>query len=182
MTLDPDAILAVVAEDEAKSPATPTAPRVNTVRPYTTCWTDGSSTGKVGPGGWAWCVSEDDNSPYAGWENSGGDPSTTNQRMELLAAWEAMKAIDGLLLILSDSEYVVKGFTTWQTGWRAKEWRKVMNTDLWIPAVETYLARSGEVKFHWVKGHAGYPGNERADQLAKAAKARVADVALPGLG
>lgn len=179
MSVDPDAILATVAAEEAAAePVRPPIPTVPTDKPYTTAWTDGSSTGKVGPGGWAWCVVDGLN---AGREASGGDPSTTNQRMELLAAWEAMKALDGLLLIVSDSEYVVKGLTTWQVRWREREFRKVMNADLWVPAVECFLDRRGEVRLAWVKGHAGYPGNERADELAKAAKMSVTDVALPGV-
>lgn len=168
------ALAADTAEPEAETRPGYIVPVVDTDRPYTTAWTDGSSTGRVGPGGWAWCVVD---GPNTGREGSGGALGTTNQRMELQAAHEAMRALSGLLLIVSDSEYVVKGMTLWQEGWRRKNWRKVMNDDLWRPAVDAYLARDGEVRLMWVKGHAGLPGNERADVLAKAAK-----VAMAGQG
>lgn len=145
-------------------------PTVDTVLPYTTVWTDGSSTGRWGIGGWAWCVLD---GPNAGREGSGGDPWTTNQRMEMQAAHEAVKALPGLLLIVSDSQYVVRCFTDrWWIRWDARDWRKVANTDLWQPFIADVLERAGEVRFAWVKGHAGLPGNERADELAKAAKVR----------
>lgn len=169
--MDPEAIRAAVAEqDAAVAPGHPPVPTVETEHPYTTVYTDGSSTGGWGPGGWAWCVLD---GPHAGQEGSGGSGWTTNQRMELQAAHEAMLALPGLLLIVSDSEYVIKGFTEWARGWVAKGWHKVMNTDLWVPAVDTYLARGGprgEVRFAWTKGHAGLPGNERADELCGKAR------------
>lgn len=164
--MDPDAIRAAVAEQAEET--LPPVPTVDTPHPYTTAWTDGSSTGGWGPGGWAWCVVD---GPNAGREASAGCGWTTNQREELKAAHEAMLALPGLLLVISDSEYVVKGFTEWSVRWREKRWHKVANSDLWAPAVDTYLARRGEVRFAWVKGHAGYAGNERADELA--AKARL---------
>ena len=78
-------------------------PTVDTPLPYTTAWTDGSSTGKVGPGGWAWCVLD---GPNAGRQDAGGHPDTTNQRMELQAAHEAVRALPGLLL---DEDLVAVG-------------------------------------------------------------------------
>lgn len=145
-----------------------TVPTVDTPLPYTTAWTDGSSTGKWGPGGWAWCVID---GPRAGEHNAGGHPDTTNQRMELLAAHEAVKSLPGLLLVVSDSQYVVRCFTDeWWRAWDRREWRKVANTDLWQPFIADVLERDGEVRFAWVRGHVGHPGNELADQLAKAAK------------
>jgi ribonuclease HI len=148
----------------------PATPVVVTDRPYTTAYTDGSSTGGWGPGGWGWCVIE---GPRAGAEGSGGCGWTTNQREELKAAHEAMLAIPGLLLIVADSQYVINGFTQWLNGWIRKDWAKVSNDDLWRPAAETYLARNGEVRFAWMKGHSGHPGNERADELAGAARLAV---------
>lgn len=154
-----------IAEAEAPAP-----PRVDTDLTYTTAWTDGSSTGGWGPGGWAWVIVD---GPDAGRHASGGCGWTTNQREELKAAHEAMLAIDGLLLIVSDSEYVVHGFTEWSKKWRADGWHKVGNADLWRPAIELYLSRRGEVRFEWVKGHSGVVGNDAADELARDARLAV---------
>lgn len=134
----------------------------------TVVWTDGSSTGRWGVGGWAWCVLE---GPYADWCDSGGDQHTTNQRMELTAAHQAVLSLPGPIVVTSDSEYVVRCFNDrWYEKWVAKDWRKVANTDLWQPFIRDVLARGEEVRFEWVRGHAGVEGNEQADQLAKAAK------------
>lgn len=169
--MDPEAIRAAVAEqDAADAPGHPAVPTIDTQRAYATVYTDGSSTGGWGPGGWAWVCLDN---PFAEQADSGGSGWTTNQRMELTAAHEAMRANPGLLLIVSDSEYVIKGFTEWARGWWARDFHKVANADLWRPAVQTYLDRGGphgEVRFAWVKGHAGLPGNERADELAGAAR------------
>lgn len=143
-------------------------PTVDTVREYTTVYTDGSSTGKWGVGGWAWIVID---GPNAGMHDSGGDTWTTNQRMELQAAHMAVRSIPGLLLVVSDSAYVVNCFTDeWWRKWQARGFHKVKNADIWRPFIDDVLARNGEVKFAWVRGHAGLPGNEAVDQLAKAAK------------
>ena len=152
---------------------TPEPPTVATSLPYTTAYADGSSTGGWGPGGWGWCVLGPSGSGEILREDSGGDGWTTNQRMEVMAAWEAMKSNPGLLLIVSDSRYVVSGFTEWADGWRRKDFSKVSNSDLWRPALQTFLDRAGEVRFAWAKGHAGLPGNERADELAGAARKAV---------
>lgn len=165
--IDPAAILAAVREEEQEEASTPEPPRIDTERTYTTAYTDGSSTGGWGPGGWGWCVLEGE---HAGREASGGSGWTTNQRMELWAAWDVMKVIPGLLLIVSDSEYVIKGFTEWAEGWRAKRFHKVSNADLWSPAIDDFVAARGRVRFAWTKGHAGLPGNERADVLAGEAR------------
>lgn len=142
-------------------------PTVDTQLPYTTAYTDGSSTGKWGPGGWAWAVA-------GGPEGSGGDPWTTNQRMELLAAHQAVQALPGLLLVVSDSQYVVRCFTDqWHVAWRRRGWHKVANVDLWQPFVADVLDRQGEVRFAWVKGHSGNAMNDHVDALAKAAKLAV---------
>lgn len=149
-----------------QSPA-PQPPTVDTPHPYTTVYTDGSSTGGVGPGGWAWVTLD-------GRQGSGGALDTTNQRMEVQAAHEAVKALPGLLLVVSDSQYVVRCFTDrWWEKWAVRDFRKVKNADLWRPFIYDILERRGEVRFAWVKGHAGLPGNEAADQLAKAARTAV---------
>ena len=145
-----------------------TVPVVDTPNPYTTVYTDGSSTGRWGPGGWAWCVVD---GPRAGEHASGGHHRTTNQRMELQAAHEAVKGIPGLLLVVSDSAYVVNCFRDeWWRRWLERSFHKVANADLWEPFIRDVLDRRGGVRFAWVKGHAGLPGNEEADRLAKAAK------------
>lgn len=147
----------------------PPTPVVDTVHPYTTAFADGSSTGGKGAGGWAWAV---ENGPEA----SGGSDDTTNNRMELTAAHQAMLSLPGLLLIVSDSSYVVNAFKDeWWKGWRRRGWVNsagdpVANRDLWEPFIADYLARNGEVRFAWIKGHAKHPMNEHVDQLAKAAK------------
>jgi ribonuclease HI len=130
-------------------------------------FTDGACSGNPGPGGWAW-VTDD------GRHDSGGEPETTNQRMELTAVLEAVKGLSGPLAIHSDSTYVVNCFNDrWYEGWRARGWKNaqrkpVANRDLWEPLIELYLARAGEVTFTWVKGHAGHELNELADQMAVA--------------
>jgi ribonuclease HI len=123
--------------------------------------TDGACSGNPGPGGWGW-VTED------GLSASGGDPATTNNRMELQAVLEALKALDGPLLIQTDSKYVRDTFTEWLAIWKAKGiLHKKENTDL---ILEIDRLRQGRgVKWEWVRGHAGHPLNEKADALATAA-------------
>jgi ribonuclease HI len=143
---------------------------IPTPHPYTVAYTDGSSTGRVGPGGWAWATSGPDDLP-SGVEASGGAHDTTNQRMELQAAHEAVKALPGLLLVVSDSAYVVNCFLqSWHVGWHRRNWAKVKNRDLWEPFVADVLARRGEVRFQWIKGHSSDPMNDHVDALAKAAR------------
>lgn len=153
----------------------PPTPTVETTLPYTTVFTDGSSTGGWGPGGWAWAVPD-------GPEASGNHEMTTNQRMELQAAMEAVRALPGLLLVVSDSSYVINGFNQeWWKGWHRRGWvnaagAPVANRDLWEPFVELVLARRGEVRFAWIKGHSNHPENDRVDRLAKAARLALAPV------
>ena len=101
----------------------------------------------------------------------GGEPSTTNNRMELLAAIEALTALKrpSKVILHTDSVYVMKGITEWIKGWKAKGWRTaakepVKNVDLWKVLDEAVAAH--EVKWVWVRGHSGHDGNERADALA----------------
>lgn len=135
----------------------------------TTVYTDGACMGNPGPGGWAWAMSE---SVY----ESGADPRSTNQRMELTAVIEAVSAFPGLLTVVSDSTYVVNCFRDrWWEGWRRRGWlnsakKPVANQDLWMPLVAAVIdERPGEVRFRWVKGHSSDPMNDFVDQLAVAA-------------
>ncbi|MEM8922593.1 MAG: ribonuclease H [Actinomycetota bacterium] len=141
-------------------------------------YTDGACSGNPGPGGWAWVAAD-------GRHDVGAEPDTTNQRMELTAVLRAIEAIEGALHIHSDSTYVVNCFNDrWYDGWLKRDWRNaqkkpVANRDLWEPLVAAYLARSDEIDFTWVKGHAGVAGNEEADRLAVAALEELKQ-ALPG--
>jgi len=129
----------------------------------TVVYTDGACSGNPGPGGWAWVIP-------GGRFRSGADRHTTNQRMELAAALDAVRNIEGPLEIVSDSTYVVNCFrNSWWEGWLRRGWtnskkQPVANRDLWEPLVEAYRARS--ITFRWVKGHAGNRWNDLADRLA----------------
>jgi ribonuclease HI len=136
----------------------------------TLVYTDGACSGNPGPGGWAWAVED-------GRQASGGDPATTNQRMEIQAALEAVRAIpDSPLVVVSDSTYVVNCFRDgWWRGWQARGWvtsakKPVVSRDLWEPLVELVNDR-GDVTFRWVKGHSGDPMNDLVDRLAVAQSA-----------
>ena len=133
-------------------------------------YTDGACKGNPGPGGWgAWLRSGSTEK-----ELFGGELGTTNNRMELMAVIEALSALKRpcAVTLYLDSEYVRKGITEWIHGWQKRGWKTaakqpVKNADLW----RELLAESQrhEVRWHWVKGHSGHPGNERADALANAA-------------
>lgn len=134
-------------------------------------YTDGACQGNPGPGGWAWAEA-----PGGTIFGSGGENPSTNQRMELTAVLEAIRAHpDGALEIVSDSTYVVNCFKdSWWKGWLARGWKNsqkqpVANRDLWEPLIDLYRSRQTQPTFRWVKGHAGEPMNERVDQLAVAA-------------
>ena len=137
-------------------------------------YTDGACSGNPGPGGWAWAVA-----PGGSPSGAGGEPRTTNQRMELRAVLEALIALGDSqpVLVVSDSTYVVNCFRDrWWAGWLQRGWinskkQPVANRDLWEPLVELVLERRN-VTFRWVKGHSGHPLNERADALAVEAVAR----------
>ena len=136
-------------------------------RPVIYLYTDGAASGNPGPGGWGAVLR------CAGLEKemSGGFSLTTNNRMELLAVIEGLKAIKwphATVEVWSDSSYVVKAITEgWLLNWERKGFTKVKNTDLWLEVLP--LWRSHRVTFHWLKGHAGHPLNERCDRLAVAA-------------
>ncbi len=130
-------------------------------------WTDGACKGNPGPGGWAWVT------PEGRWA-SGSEAQSTNQRMEISAAYHAVLAHEGPVTIVSDSTYVVNCFRDrWWEGWLQRDWKNsqrkpVANRDLWEPFIELYRSRD-EVFFEWVKGHAGDELNDIADRLAVAA-------------
>jgi ribonuclease HI/uncharacterized phage-like protein YoqJ len=130
----------------------------------TTVYTDGACSGNPGPGGWAWAVED---GPFA----SGAEAHTTNQRMEIAAALEAVRALDGAVEVVSDSTYVVNCFRDrWWEGWLKRGWtnsqkKPVANRDLWEPLIELYRER-GDVTFRWVKGHGTDPMNDLVDRLA----------------
>jgi ribonuclease HI len=146
--------------DLPAAPVEPAAPPAGT----TEVWTDGACSGNPGPGGWAWAVPD-------GRQGAGGAPVTTNQRMEIQAALEAVRALPGPLVVVSDSTYVVNCFRDgWWRGWLARGWtnsakKPVANRDLWEPLVRLVQDR-GDVTFRWVKGHSGDPMNDLVDRLA----------------
>ncbi len=130
-------------------------------------YTDGAASGNPGPGGYGVVL---ECGPYRR-EMSGGFALTTNNRMELLAVIKGLEAVNwenAEIHVYSDSTYVVKALTEgWIGKWEAKGWKKVKNVDLWQRFLPLY--RRHNVSFHWVKGHAGHPQNERCDSLAVAA-------------
>lgn len=134
--------------------------------PSTKAWTDGACSGAPGKGGWAWVTD-------CGRKGYGSDPRTTNQRMELQAALDAVQHISGDLVILSDSAYVVNCFLQgWWKKWRATNFKNgaVANIDLWKPLIDGVVDRDSQVKFVKVKGHSGDRMNDLADRFAVDAK------------
>lgn len=127
-------------------------------------WTDGACLGNPGPGGWAAILRLGSRER----EVSGGEPDTTNNRMELMAAISALEALTrpSKVRLVSDSEYVLKGISEWLPGWRARGWKKVKNRDLWERLDEA--AARHDVAWEWVRGHSGDEMNERVDKLAVA--------------
>jgi ribonuclease HI len=130
-------------------------------------FTDGACRGNPGPGGWGavliWGEVER--------ELCGGEPDTTNNRMELRAVIEALKALTrpGPVVVHTDSTYVMQGISKWIHGWKKNGWltsakQPVKNADLWKALDQAVAPHT--VEWKWVKGHAGHPGNERADRLA----------------
>jgi len=130
-------------------------------------YTDGACKGNPGPGGWGAVLEIDGHER----EMYGGAPATTNNRMELTAVIEALSALKRpcRVVLHTDSQYVQKGITEWIGGWKARGWKTaakepVKNVDLWRKLDE--VVRDHEIRWVWVKGHAGHDGNERADALA----------------
>jgi ribonuclease HI len=133
-------------------------------------YTDGACRGNPGPGGWGALLIAGERRK----ELNGSEPETTNNRMELTAAIQALSALNRRcqVKLYTDSQYVRLGITEWihqwkERGWRTADKKPVKNIDLW-QALDSQIARH-DIEWHWVKGHAGDPGNERADQLANEA-------------
>ena len=134
-------------------------------------YTDGACSGNPGPGGWAWAVA-----PSGEINDSGGEARSTNQRMEIMAAYPAVIHFEDdprIIRIVADSTYVVKCFNDgWWRGWHKRGWKNsqrqpVANRDLWEPFIELVINR-GRVEFEWVKGHSGNRMNDYVDALAVA--------------
>jgi ribonuclease HI len=139
-------------------------------KPRVKIYTDGACSGNPGPGGWGALLKFGTHEK----EISGAERKTTNNRMEITAAVMALRALKEpcRVDIYTDSEYLKKGITEWITNWKELGWRRgspgktkaLANADLWKELDQAIS--SHEINWHWVKGHAGQPGNERADQLA----------------
>jgi ribonuclease HI len=134
-------------------------------------FTDGACRGNPGPGGWGVLLRMGDKER----ELAGGEPLTTNNRMELLAAirgLEALKKPGTTARVYTDSQYVIKGISEWVASWKQRGWKTadkkpVKNQDLWERL--DALAEQHNLEWHWVRGHSGVEGNERVDQLANEA-------------
>lgn len=133
-------------------------------------FTDGACSGNPGPGGWGALLR------YKGTEKelSGAEPDTTNNRMELMAAIEGLKAMKSAcsVTVYTDSKYVLQGVTEWMDGWKSRGWKTadkkpVKNQDLWMSLDEQVNRHA--IKWQWVKGHSGHIENERVDELARMA-------------
>ena len=131
-------------------------------------WTDGACSGNPGPGGWGALIREDGKTR----ELKGGEPATTNNRMELLAAISALESLPpGITADLyTDSQYVRGGITEWIKNWKKRDWRTadkkpVKNKELWERLDRA--ASVHKVTWHWLRGHVGHTENERADELAR---------------
>jgi ribonuclease HI len=137
---------------------------------HVTIYTDGACRGNPGPGGWGVLLryGKKDKTLF------GGESSTTNNRMELMAAIQALAALREpcLVELYTDSQYVQKGISEWLPGWKKKNWKKadkkpVKNADLW--QLLDHEASRHQVSWHWVKGHSDHPENDLADSLANQA-------------
>lgn len=144
-------------------------------RPLIELYTDGACSGNPGPGGWAYILKH----PGSGTEReaSGGEALTTNNRMELTAVIEGLRAIKrpSRVEIYSDSQYVLKGLNEWMEGWKRKGWKTsakkpVKNRELWETLDE--LRSVHDLTYHWIKGHNEHPENERCDEMAVEASRR----------
>lgn len=138
-------------------------------------FTDGACKGNPGPGGWGALLRMGSHEK----ELSGGEPHTTNNRMEMMGAIRALRALTRpcQINLYSDSKYVIDGITKWVHGWQKKGWvnaskKPVRNEDLWHELIEA--AKPHTINWHWVKGHDGHVENERVDRLASAAAEQAA--------
>ena len=137
--------------------------------PLVKIYTDGACLGNPGPGGWAALLRFGDHEKVI----SGGARDTTNNRMELTAALQALQALKKpcQVELFTDSEYLRRGITEWLPNWRARGWKrkggKLANVELW-QALDTAV-QPHQVNWHWIRGHAGHPENERVDRLARQA-------------
>jgi ribonuclease HI len=137
-------------------------------------YTDGACSGNPGPGGWgALLQARDGDTVVKERALNGGEADTTNNRMELLAAIAALEALErpSTITVVTDSAYVKGGITSWLFSWKKNGWKTatrkpVKNEDLWRRLDDA--AKRHQVTWEWVKGHAGHPENERADELARA--------------
>jgi ribonuclease HI len=137
-------------------------------------YTDGACSGNPGPGGWgAILIAKDGDTVLKERELKGGEAQTTNNRMELLAAIHSLETLErpAVVTVVTDSAYVKGGITEWIHGWKRRGWKTaaktpVKNVELWQRLDEAAARHS--VTWEWVKGHAGHPENERADELARA--------------
>ena len=165
-------------------PSLPSIPKAENM-PEILAYTDGACSGNPGPGGWGvLLVARDGDHVVKERALSGGEADTTNNRMELLAAINALEALDrpSRITIVTDSAYVKNGITSWLHGWKKNGWRTaakkpVKNEDLWRRLDEA--AARHDVRWEWVKGHAGHPENERADELARKGMAPFKPVPAP---
>ena len=142
---------------------------LQTTAQHVVIYTDGACKGNPGPGGWGAMLTSGDTCK----ELFGGELGTTNNRMEMMAVIEALAALKRpcRVTLYLDSEYVRKGITEWIGGWKARGWRTaakqpVKNVDLWQKLDALVSSGGHAIDWRWVKGHAGDPGNERADALA----------------
>lgn len=140
-------------------------------------WTDGACSGNPGPGGWGVLMRAlEGETVLKQREMQGGEAATTNNRMELMAAISALEALTRptKIVIVTDSAYVKNGVTQWihswkRNGWKTADRKPVKNVELWQRLDEAQ--RTHQVEWRWIKGHAGHPENERADELARAGMA-----------
>lgn len=145
--------------------------------PHLFAYTDGACSGNPGPGGWGvLLIARDGDTVVKERELKGGEADTTNNRMEMLAAINALESLSrpSEITIVTDSAYVKGGMTEWIHGWKRRGWKTatkkpVKNEDLWR-RLDAATQRH-TVRWEWVKGHAGHPENERADELARAGMA-----------
>ena len=144
-------------------------------QPSLFAYTDGACSGNPGPGGWGvLLIAQNGDTEVKRRELSGGAQDTTNNRMELMAAIAALETLERAtpITIVTDSKYVKNGLTEWIHGWKRNGWRTagkkpVKNAELWRRLDEA--ASRHDVNWEWIRGHAGHPENERADELARAA-------------